>query len=127
MGGVGSMKRTGAAYDGFRGEVRTGSAAEKWMSLYGLQKTSSYQISRYGERGAQLCADTWCSIMQRFFDIWEAQPVPRYVYTQEDTQALPVNAELQALLDTVPAAAKSRVESLLQIRAPTCASSASSK
>jgi hypothetical protein len=127
VGGVGSMRRSGVSFEAFRGEVRLGSEAATWMSLYGLQKTSSYQISRYGERGAQTCAEAWCTTMQHFFDIWEAQPLTRYAYTEEGAQALPVNAGLQELLPTLPAAARFRVEALLNIQVPTIAVSASSR
>jgi len=119
--------RSGGDLEAFRGEVRQGTAAERWLALYGLQKSSTYQTSRFGQRGAQLCAETWCAVMQHLLDIWLAQPVDGYVYTEEDLRTSPGNPELALLLPTLPAAAQSRAQALLRVAAPRYALSSSSR
>jgi hypothetical protein len=114
IGGAWSLKQQGASYVGFSG--RTCSVpAEQWCKDYALHMSSYYQIDKFGEHGAHLCASAWCSAMQHFYDLWNLRPkISKYKFTDADVASKPVNKELQELLPSLSASARPRAAKLLQ-------------
>ena len=116
LGGSWTAKNKGTAFDAFKGFVPAGSIADDWCVLYRLQKSSRYDITRYTERGANLCASTWCAAMHHFFCIWESQPDAAYKYTEADVRSWQPDREFLDLLPTLSVAARPRAIALVQFR-----------
>ena len=65
-----------------------GPDAKAWCFLYGLKKSKSWSINKYGEEPVSIIALEWCARMQYYYNLWYSQPgTGEYEYTEADHDA----------------------------------------
>jgi hypothetical protein len=101
LGGKWTMEHVGKVADAFRGYACTADA-KAWCDLYLFQNAMRFNISAYGEKTASALALHWARRMEYFYNVWYAQELPRYNYTDDDYEALPFTEELADALEHVP-------------------------
>ena len=81
-GGTRQQKQKGVVVDHVQASAATPLASE-WVEMYGMQKTASFSIHVYGERGAAELSLLWCRRMQFFYDrelqiveLWSTSTMP---------------------------------------------------
>ena len=116
LGGAWLKQTRGTSYDAFNGEVRKGFLAQRWCQKYGLQLSSSFHISVFGERAAHLCAAAWCEARPHYFDVWAGQQDEEYVYTDADVSECPRFGDLRASLPGLGRRARVRAQDVLEFR-----------
>ena len=87
-GGSLKQKQKGVGIDHVQASASTPLAIE-WVEMYGMQKTASFSIHLYGERGAAELSLLWCRRMQFFYDRELHSGVLEYEYTDEDVANAP--------------------------------------
>ncbi|CAK0909365.1 unnamed protein product [Prorocentrum cordatum] len=116
LGGKWLAMHKGKACDAFRGQVRLNTAAARWVSRCGLQKSSRYDIDKFTERGAHMCAQVWRLAMHHFFCIWMGQPLTAYAFTQADFNSWKPPQEFLDLLPGLHVQAQERAQALVRFR-----------
>jgi hypothetical protein len=87
-GGSWKQKQKGVGIDHVQASASTPLASE-FVDMYGMQKTASFSIHLYGERGAAELSLLWCRRMQFFYDRELHSGVLEYEYTDEDVANAP--------------------------------------
>jgi len=70
MGGKWTKRVLGVEFDAFRGEART-LEAKQWSVLYGLGRSGSFTLRKYGSDLAKVMAQYWVEKRTYFFTIWQ--------------------------------------------------------
>lgn len=84
IGGQFLLRKTGQAYEAFRGQAKQDSRGFAWCKQYGLQTSAKFHLNIFGEEASCAMANAWCHRMRYFFDLWEASGEESYTYTPED-------------------------------------------
>ena len=105
-GGADTARRTGVAWDFWRGSVTRGTPTE-FAIRFGLGRTSDFSIAAYGENVAHTMASWWAHKMQYYYDVWTraGRPAP-YVW---DAAALAAYEEPISVLRIDEATASDRL------------------
>ena len=85
LGGAWTKKHKRVSCDAIAGFAK-GAVPKAWAKQYGLDRMNSFAFIRYSKEAASSLALEWCSRMQYFFGIWQAQENPDYSYTQADVE-----------------------------------------
>jgi hypothetical protein len=102
LGGMATLVRDGASYQGTFGSARAG----EWCRTRGLRLSASFLMDLYTPAGAATLARAWCHKMQWFFNLTETVGLgDENVFTKEQFDAYSEPTELGALLAD-PAAPK---------------------
>jgi hypothetical protein len=97
LGGLWTMVHMGVSHDAYQGKVaRANSEASDFAVAYGFRNSARYNVDLYGEVGARVCASTWTSKVQFFFDLWKARGGGAYVFTDDDFGSWRPNADFLA-------------------------------
>ena len=116
LGGKWLAETKGIAYDAFRGAVRANSEADHWCRTYSMQRSSRYDIGRFGERGANLCAQAWCSAMEHYFRLWEAaQPNEAFESSAADVASWRPSDDFLAWAETCLVIGQKRVQDIIML------------
>ena len=81
-GGLWTAARHGVAYDCFGAYARGGPATD-WCTQFGLNKSASFSIHRYGEEGAELLAKAWVHKFEWLYAVCGDSVPGDNVYPQE--------------------------------------------
>ena len=101
LGGKWTMEHVGKVADAFRGYACTADS-KAWCDLYLFQNAMRFNISAYGEKTASALALHWARRMEYFYNVWYAQELLHYHFTDADYEALPFTEELADALEHVP-------------------------
>jgi hypothetical protein len=110
IGGEYLLKKTGQAYEAFRGQAKQNSKGFAWCKQYGLQTSAKFHLNIFGEEASCAMAHAWCHRMQYFFGLWEARGEGSYTYTLEDRADYVEEPEFAALADNLVGRAFSRLQ-----------------
>ena len=82
-----------------------------------IESGDVFFFSKFGDRGAHVCASAWCAIMEHVYGIWlEAGAPDDYKYSAEFAAHIAGLDELRALLPTLETpAARDRAAELLTL------------
>ena len=100
MGGKWTKEHVGRVADAFRGYACSADAKD-WCELYQLQTAMRFDISACGEKIASALALHWARRMECFYNVWYAQELLHYHFTDADYEALPFTEELADALEHV--------------------------
>ena len=86
-GGKWTMQAKGVPYDSIVGQALAG-LPTSWCREYQLNVVASFSYAKFGDQAASALAVEWCRRMQHFFNIWVAQPDPKYKFSLADAEGL---------------------------------------
>ena len=86
LGGAWTMKNLGLAYDACSGRAAT-DEAQRWCRQFGMNISSRYSVTMFGDRAATALARAWCHRMQFFFSLHKQRDGDDFAYTREVLQS----------------------------------------
>lgn len=78
LGGAWTQKHLDVPFDAIQGRA-SGFSIEQFCVAWGFQKSMRFSLSAYGEAAAHQLAQTWCAIMQHWYDM-AAAGGPEFVF-----------------------------------------------
>ena len=113
-GGTRQQKQKGVVVDHVQASAATPLASE-WVEMYGMQKTASFSIHVYGERGAAELSLLWCRRMQFFYERELHCGALEYEYNAEDVANAPCLDESTLASLNLNPKARARAHEVMQL------------
>ena len=116
LGGAWTRAHREVAFDAVRAAPRRFGPAEVFLTRFGITPSARFEISAYGIESAKVLANTWCTKMQHYFDIFEGSGDPDYRFTPNDHASYDEPAEFAHLLEVLAGFQRARCLWLRNLR-----------
>ena len=116
-GGAWTSEHRGVAFDSFMASVVKGSPAEAWCVEWGLTRSGSWGIAKYGEAGALCMAKSWVRLHEWLYCTWEAcSDQVGWSFSDDVMSEYEESPELQDLYSAGPQPVRDRIAGMRKIR-----------